>query len=47
MQPMVLVYLPTKLADFVRKMLVNSPAPWSIWDRLAVHFVVGHLFFQV
>ena len=33
MQPMVLVYLPTKLGDFFGQgqMLVNIPAPWSIW----------------
>jgi hypothetical protein len=47
MQPMVLVYLRTKLADYVRKMMVNRPAPWSIWDMLDVHFVVGHGFCHV
>jgi hypothetical protein len=32
MQPMVLVYLPTKLADFVRANVgIHIPAPWSIW----------------
>ena len=30
MQPMVLVYLPTKLGDFVRANVgIHIPAPWS------------------
>ena len=33
MRTMVLVYLATKLADFVRANVgVHIPAPWIIWD---------------
>ena len=38
MRTMVLEYLPTKLGDFGQgQMLVNIPAPWSIWDRETYH----------
>jgi hypothetical protein len=31
---MVLVYVPTQMGDFVEQMLVNIPAPWSIWGSI-------------
>ena len=35
-----MVYLPTKLGDFVRANVgIHIPAPWSIWvrDQLLIH----------
>ena len=38
MRTVVLVYLPTKLGDFVRANVgVHIPAPWSIWVSTVVN----------